>query len=140
MWSYTERQAKYRLATRRQQPMDTKTILTTLDDLRLTASVLNLQNAALDGAKLVQQLQAAADAFTAAATAGDTADDSDTVSRVYETMANTLIGKHGVRTLMPFYEPIKNAHSKMATALEALAPGATTGVAERVTGVFEQPV
>jgi hypothetical protein len=119
--------------------MDTKTILTTLDNLRTAADKLNLVNATLDAPKLVQQLQAAADAFNAAATAGDTADERDTVSRVYSNMANTLVGKQGLLTLQPFFESIKNVHSNMATALETLAPGSTTNVAERVTMAYEQP-
>jgi hypothetical protein len=118
--------------------MDTQTILTTINDLRITAGKLSLLNAPLDAPKLVQQLQAAAAAFKAAAAAGDTADDRD-VSPYYDNMASTLMGKSGLMTLAPFYEPIKNAHSEMATALEALAPGATTNVAERVTMAFEQP-
>jgi hypothetical protein len=120
--------------------MDANTIATTLHDLRMTAERLSLINAPLDAPRLVQQLQAAADAFDAAATAGDKADGGGVVSQVYDVMANTLIGKSGLMTLMPFREPIKNAHSKMANALEALAPGATRDVAERVTAAYEQPV
>jgi hypothetical protein len=118
--------------------MDTKTVLTSLNNLRLTAETLTLVNAPVVGPKLVEQLQAAADAFTAAAAAGDTANDPD-VSRVYDNMASTLMGKRGVLMLGPV-EALKHAHSNLATALEALAPGATTNVAERVTMVYGQPV
>jgi hypothetical protein len=120
--------------------MDTKTILTTLADIRTAAEKLTITSAVFDGPKLAQQLQAAADAFNAAAAAGDKADDSPDISRVYDNMANTLIGKHQTLATVLSSEPIKNAHSNMAEALEALAPGATTNVAERVTAVYEQPV
>lgn len=119
--------------------METDTIITTVAEFQTPANSLDLPTAPITGPKLAQQLQAAADKFNAAIAAGEKATGSGPVDLVYEQLANILIGKSGLITLMPSLEPIKNAHSNMATALETLVPGSTTPKAEQVTAAYSGP-
>src|SRR6476469_7053298 len=100
--------------------MQTETIINVLIGLQTTANGVNLLNAPITGSKLVQELQGAADKFKAAV--GDKTTGGDPVDAVYDNPAGILIGKSSLTSLVPSLEPIKNAHSNMAAALDALVP------------------
>jgi hypothetical protein len=117
--------------------MQTDTIIPTLAEIQTTANSLDLPTAPITGPKLAQQLQAAADKFNAAIAAGEKTTGSGPVDVVYDQLASILIGKSSLITLP--LEPIKNAHSNMATALETLVPGSTTPKAEQVTAAYSVP-
>jgi hypothetical protein len=114
--------------------MQTDTIMTTLVGIQEFASGLDVVGVLAKGPMLAEKLQAAADKFNAAITAGEKTTGSASVrdvEAVYANLANILIGKRQAMMLVtPSIQLIKDAHSNMAAALETLVPDSTTRMAE----------
>jgi len=113
-----------------------KDITTLSDNLRVVTSGITLINAPLQGYKIAQGfsliIQRVTPAVTMLANAasnpalGDAdaqivVDALTTFVRVHQALLNVVIGKHGLLTLIPFFEPIRQALVSLENIVDTFA-------------------